>query len=38
MVKHAVKYGTASGAGQISIIRYYLAVLKFFIVPIYRDS
>ena len=38
MVKPAGKYATVSGADRISIIRYYLAVLKIFIVPIYRDS
>jgi hypothetical protein len=38
MVKPTREYGTASGVGQISIIRYYLAILKIFIVPIYRDS
>ena len=38
MVKSTGKYATASGADQISIIRYYLAILKICIVPIYRDS
>ena len=38
MVKPTGNYGMVSGAGQISIVRYYLAILKFFIVSICRDS